>query len=139
MSFLKKIFKKDDDIPEMHIQRNEPKPYYSKEHNCWLIPGKEKEMLETFAQQKKDPPKKFTNTPQPQPGLSVNKKQKPAVNRYAMIVPTESIEDVNEVITPEENITTIQSEQVKPDLSEGIIQDNIVQTEANKTIIVKYP
>ena len=131
MSFLKKIFKKDDDIPEMHIQKNEPKPYYSKEHNCWLIPGKEKEMLETIAQQKKDPPKKFTSSSQPQPGLLVNKKQKPAVNRYAMILPTESIDDIKEINTGE-NETTNQSHQVKPGFTGGIIQEHLIQTEANK-------
>ena len=44
MSFLKNIFaKKDDDIPEMKINSNEPTPYYNKELKCWMIPGQEEE------------------------------------------------------------------------------------------------
>lgn len=105
MSFLKKIFKKDDEIPEMHLQKNEPKPYYSKEHECWLIPGKEKEMIEAIAKQKKEPPKKISSTSQKQPSISTSIRQKPAINRYAMIIPTDNITDTK----PTENIPDIKT------------------------------
>jgi len=121
MSFLKKIFKKDDDIPEMHIQKNEPKPYYSKEHNCWLIPGKEKEMIEAIQKQKKEPPKKIgsstNNTSQVVPGVSsTNKKPKQPLNRYAMIVPVENVAEIMSQ-NQTENISEIKE-----------LSDNIIST-----------
>ena len=131
MSFLKKIFKKDDDIPEMHLQRNEPKPYYSKEHQCWLIPGKEKEMIEAIAKQNKEPPKKVSSTSQAQPSTNTGTRQKPVINRYAMIIPTENVTDNKQIDNAEdikaesrENILTARDVLTKLKQSEESLQRN---------------
>ena len=122
MSFLKKIFKKDDDIPEMHLQKNEPKPYYSKEHQCWLIPGKEKEMIEAIAKQKKDPPKKQSLASQVQPSSSSSLRQKPAINRYAMITPTENITEKKPLENKEETRESKENNGLKIDTINNITQ-----------------
>jgi hypothetical protein len=107
MSFLKNIFaKKEDDVPEMHVKTNEPKPYYNKELKCWMIPGQEEQKLKELEEAKKGPPKRATagNTgnlganqnnnsniaPSQSRGVGIIKKPNVA-NRYASAFPTENI------------------------------------------------
>jgi chromosome segregation ATPase len=110
MSFLKNIFgKKEDDVPEMHVRSNEPKPYWSKEHKCWMIPGQEEDKIKELAETKKGPPKKIGSNAERSAAAmnmpvqrditkTVTKKKVTMANRYASALPTENLAEVKEEI-----------------------------------------
>jgi hypothetical protein len=128
MSFLKNIFgKKEDDVPEMHVRSNEPEPYWSKEHKCWMIPGQEEEKIKELAETKKGPPKKISNTAERSAAAmnmpvqrditkTVNKKKVTMANRYASALPTENMTEVKEEI---KEVTQVREETIV-ESSQGI-------------------
>jgi hypothetical protein len=90
MSFIKKIFgKKEDEIPEMHVKKNEPKPYWSKEHKCWMIPGQEEERIKELQESKKGPPKKL--------GVGIEKKESEETTLNNNIQHTHADENLNSI------------------------------------------
>jgi hypothetical protein len=93
--YLKRIFGKenDDDIPEMKLQKNEPKMYYNTTLKCWLIEGQEEQMMKELEARNK-PPVKMQKEPKA-PTTAADKGKKP-VSRYLSVLAENQQEVKNE-------------------------------------------
>jgi hypothetical protein len=106
--------KKDDDqnIPEMILHKNDPKPYYDKELKTWMIPGEEEEIKKNLLAQKKPPPigkssKKETKEEEEEINNNLVNPRKPKAplkkqtnnpkNRYANVLPDNVVEKIENI------------------------------------------
>jgi hypothetical protein len=118
--FIKKIFGKneDDDIPEMILQKNEPKTYYDKTLRCWMIEGQEEQIKKELAERSKLPVKgrKTAGQGSQSAGTAGGAKKKPNMGmRYASVLPQEQ-QDEEPQASKEEFCATesATAEAVKP-------------------------
>jgi hypothetical protein len=161
--YLKKIFgnKEDENIPEMILQKNEPKAYYNKEHKCWMIEGQEEQTLKELAEKSKLPTKKKREEvkPNPTPQAAAGARKKPNMaSRYVPVLTEEQQEvkqdEQNEPVevakTPNtvnivnpEVFTEIQSEEFKKSEETPIFSDEQIAksepiSEEKNTLFVLY-
>jgi hypothetical protein len=129
--YLKRIFGKEDDdhIPEMKLQKNEPKAYYNKELKCWLIEGQE-EQIKKELEEKKKLPQKFRRegNNNPQPG---NARRGPnVVSRYASVLTEDQQEVQQNVVQDSEPTNTVRPNVVVPERVEPSVP--VIMEEGNR-------